>query len=295
MAEHTSGVVEAQVDYLTCSAHSDDGARRLSALAQELLAGAEAAGDKRTGWRSMGYIGDHAGHIDWGRRDERQAILRISGHPAAGELTRALSCADYVSRLDVAVTWRATPPDPHLGANAYSNAEAWYATHPRAAVPSHTTDAKGGYTMYLGDRRSPYFGRVYNKEAERASRQDADLAAHYAGCWRYEVEAHDSRAVALADAICTAEDRPAWVQQWLWDFYSSRGIPPMFPASGAVALLPGFHRRTDDESSLRHLERNVRPTLKRLRAHGRDADLRIALGLDPGEDSLRQLRLLLHR
>jgi hypothetical protein len=295
MPEHTSSVVEAQVDYLTCSAHSDDGARRLSTFADDLLTGAEAAGNKRVGWRSMGYLGYHAGSYDWGRRDERQAILRISGHPAADLLTKAMSCADYVSRLDVAVTWRAVPPDPHLGANAYSLAEAWYSSHSRAAVPSHTADALGGYTCYLGDRRSPYYGRIYNKEAERLSRQDPDLAEHYAGCWRYEVEAHDSRAVALAEAICAAGERPAWVQQWLHDFYADRGIPPMFPPTGAQALLPGFHRRTDDESSLRHLARNVRPTLTRLRSHGREDDVRTALGMNPGEDALRQLRLLLMR
>jgi hypothetical protein len=292
MTEHTSSVIEAQVDYLTCSAHSEERSLRLDALADYLIEGQEALGNKRAGWRSMGYVGYHAGDIDWGRRDDRQSILRVSGGRAAELLSRAISVADNFSRLDVAVTWRAVPPDPWLGRNAYSNAEAWYHQHTNAARPMATGDADGGFTCYLGDPRSPYYGRIYNKEAERASQRDKAMRDRYQGCWRYEVEAHDSRALALATAIGDQEDRDSWIQQWSHDFWTKRGIPPMFPPTGAAAILPGFHRRTDDESSLRHLAKNVRPTLKRLKAHGRENDLRDALEMSPFKSLADQLAYL---
>lgn len=280
MPNYTGSVIEAQVDYLTVSAHSEDRSRALSDLADDLLTGAERLGNERIGWRSMGYQGVHCGDIDWGRRDERQAILRVSGHRAAELLTPALAVSDYVSRLDVAVTWRATPPDPYLGQNAYTLALMHFAKHPRSAVPSQIRDALGGCTTQIGDRRSPYCGRNYNKEAERASQKDEDLAERYRACWRYEVECHDQRAVVLADLINAREDRAALIQAWSFEWWEKHGVPPAFPHSGAHAILPGFHRRTDDESRLRHLARDVAPTIRKLRARGRYQDALKALGLE---------------
>lgn len=294
MPNDTSAVVESQVDYLTCSTHSEKRSLMLDAWGDELIEGQESLGNRRQGWRSMGYVGYHAGDVDWGRRDDRCSILRVSGGRAKDLLTRAATIADNFSRLDVAVTWRAVPADPHLGANAYSLASAHFSAHRRAAEPTNITSPTGGTTCYLGDRRSPYFARIYNKEAERASKNDKKLREWYEGCWRYEVEAHDSRALALATAVADAPDRGAWIQSWLHDWFTERGIPPAFPTSGAQAILPGFHRRTDDESSLRHLERNVRPTLRRLAAHGREDDLRDALEMTPFKalaDQLAYLRL----
>ena len=293
MTDHSSAVIESQVDWLTCSAHSEDRSRQLSDLADDLLTGAEAAGNHRVGWRSMGYLGYHCGQIDWGRRDERQAILRVTGGSAHTHLRRVLEVSDYVSRLDVAVTWRAAPPDPHIGRNAYSLADLWYRKHPRAMQPSFHGDAAGGYTCYLGDRRSPYYARIYNKEAERASRQDDTLAQHYAGCWRYEVEAHDQRAVALASAVADSGQRADWIQEWLYQFFTTRGITTPFPATGEAVLVAGFHRRSDDQTRLRHLARNVAPTVARLQARGLGREAREALGLEPGEKLLTRLEQLL--
>jgi hypothetical protein len=288
-------VIEAQVDWLTVSAHSEERSRKLSDFADDLLTGEVAAGNHKTGWRSMGYEGFHSGHIDWGRRDDRQAILRVSGGPADALLVPALALADNCSRLDLCVTWRAAPPDPHIGANAYSLAFLFHQTHSRSARPEFQGDADGGYTCKVGNRRSPFHGRLYNKEAERASRLDADLAKHYQACWRYEVEAHDARALALATMVAERVERPAAIQQYLYDWWNTHGVPTAFPESGADALELGFHRRSDDETRLRHLERNVRPTIKRLRAHGREDDLRERLGFASGAKEIAELRELLAR
>lgn len=295
MTDHTAAVIEAQVDWLTASSHSEDGSLKIDAYADVLIEGQEALGNRKAGWRSMGYIGYHCGDVDWGRRDNRQSIIRISGGRADELLGAVFPLADYVSRLDVAVTWRAVPADPHIGENAYSNAEMYLRAHPKASIPSHTGDALGGYTCYLGDRRSPYYGRIYNKEAERASRGDDTLAKRYASCWRYEVECHDSRALALASVLATDADRPDVVQQWVYDFWQQRGVPPAFPPTGKVALVPGFHRRSDDETRLRHLARNVAPTIKRLREHGRYEEAREALGLDSSNLLLTELERLLRQ
>lgn len=279
MTEYTSRVIESQVDWLTASAHAEASSDRLEEVGRALAAAAEIDGNTPTPWRSMGFVGAHCGQIDYGRRDRRQSIVRLSGQAAHDWLPTVLPLADTVTRLDVAVTWRAVPPDPNIGANAYSLADLWWREHPQSALPSQKRDAAGGCTVYLGDRRSPYYARLYDKQAERESRQDRDQADHYQGCWRYEVEAHDSYAGRLAEAVTSCGDQAAFIQQWLFDYWGKHGVPPMFPPSGAVALLPGFHRRSDDERRLRHFERNVAPTVRRLVANGREADVRRVLGL----------------
>lgn len=293
MAKYSGKVIEAQCDWLTCSAHGDESSGRLEDYARHLTEVEASKGNRRAPWRSMGYEGQHCGQIDWGRRDGHSVLFRASGGRATDVLDTALSLADHVTRIDLAVTWRAEPVDPLIGANAYSLASLFHEAHPRAAIPSQTRDALGGCTTYLGDRRSPYYARIYNKEAERQSRGDDDLAKHYRSCWRYEVEAHDQRAMALAAALSEHDERPPWVQQWLYEWFSKRGIPPAFPETGADSLVPGFHRRTDDETRLRHLARNVAPTVARLRANGRGIEARQALGLDPTEALLRELQGIL--
>lgn len=290
MTHYSGTVIEAQADWLTCSAHGDETSERLEDYARHLLEVEVSKGNHRAPWHSMGYAGQHSGQIDWGRRDGHSVIFRASGQSATDVLDEALSLADHVTRLDLALTWRAEPVDPLLGANAYSLAELFFREHPRAAVPSQKRDALGGCTTYLGDRRSPYYARIYNKEAERLSRQDERTAEHYRACWRYEVEAHDDRAMALATALADHDERSPWIQQWLYEWFTKRGVPPAFPETGADALVPGFHRRTDDETRLRHLARNVAPTVARLRANGQhDRTLR-ALGLAPEEELLRELQ-----
>lgn len=292
MHEYSGQVIESQCDYFTVSAHGEDRAATLEAYGRHLQKEAEAEGNDPSPWRTMGYAGTHCGHIDLGRRDSHSVILRVSGHPAGGCLSTALSAADNVTRLDVAVTWRAEPPDPLLGMNAYSLAELFLREHPRAGVPSQKRDALGGCTTYLNDQRSPYYARIYNKEAERLARNDPELAEHYRACWRYEVECHDARAMAVAEALDAREDTAIFCQQWVWDWFTKRGIPPAFPEAGAVALVEGFHRHTDDETRLRHLARNVAPTVRRLATRGKLPAVREALGLDSSNLLLTELERL---
>lgn len=57
--------------------------------------------------------------------------------------------------------------------------------------------------------------------------------------------------------------------------------------------MPGFRRRSDADSKLKHIRRNVRPTSDWLRKAGHDLDLREALGFAPLETLNKQLALML--
>lgn len=291
---HDSGeLIESQVDWLTASAHGKERSQRLMDVARHVAKEEAAQGNQKRRWRLMGYEGHRIGRIAYGRRDDASALVQLSGDAAERRLTDVLSEADVVTRLDLAATWRATPPDPLFGRNQYVLAEMFYRSHPRSARPWFVGDASGGFTCYLGSRESATFLRIYDKGAESLASDDREGLERYRACWRVELEAKASMASALATMVADREDRADYVRGYLVSFMEAHGMQAPFLAGGRVSLLPGFRRRSDETSKLQHLARNVKPTVRWLESRGRGADLRIALGIDHMEDSLRELQRIL--
>lgn len=279
MADHSGVVIESQVDWLTVSAHGQDAARNMLDLALGLAKEEVAKGNRERRWRLMGYEGTHVGRIEYGQRDNQSTILRLIGDSAREHLDVALSLADNVTRVDLATTWRAEPPDPLLGRNCYALAEMFWQSHPRSAKPGYHGDAAGGYTCEIGARESDRFFRIYNKGAECVAQGDKEGAERYRACWRFELEAKATMAEAVASMVAEREDRADFVRDYLVSFLEAHGIPPPFVAGQPVALLPGFRRRSDAESRLEHLARNVRPTVTWLKEQGMLERVLDALGL----------------
>jgi hypothetical protein len=280
MPENTGTIIEAQVDWLTVSAHGERKAQNLLALGKSLEAEQRALGNKRRAWKMMGYVGTHCGAVEHGAQGTDHAELRLIGDLADRELTKALSAADLVTRCDIAVTWRAEPADPLLGQNAWALATMHHAAKPRSALPWRVTDANGGYTVYLGARGSEQMLRIYHKGAEAVAKGSDDEQEKYKDCWRYELECKGSISLPLADRVNSHDDRTTFVQQYLYEWCQRHGVEPAFPFRGSVAIIPGFRRRSDSDSKLRHLAKNVRPTVEWLASEGKLDLARKALGLD---------------
>lgn len=277
---HDSGqVIESQVDWLTASAHGKERSTRLMDVAHHVAKGEASQGNQKRRWRLMGYEGYRVGRIAYGRRDDSSCLVQLSGDAAEANLTVVLGEADMVTRCDLAATYRFCPPNPLEGRNQYALAEMWHSAHPHSARPWFVGDAGGGFTCYLGKRESATFLRVYDKGAESKARDDAQGLERYRACWRYELEAKAQMAGALAQMAAEREDRANFVRDYLVSFMAAHGMEPPFLAHGAMSLLPGFRRRSDEESRLRHLTRNVKPTVRWLVERGRLDDVRRALEL----------------
>lgn len=291
---HDSGVlIESQVDWLTASAHGKERSQRLLDVAHHIAKEEDRQGNQKRRWRLMGYEGYRVGRIAYGRRDDASCLVQLSGDVASSGLTDVLGESDVVTRLDLAATWRATPPDPLLGRNQYALADMFHQSHPRSARPWFVGDSGGGWTTYLGSRESATFLRIYDKGAEALASNDRAGLERYRACWRFELEAKAAMAGALATMVADREDRADYIRGYLVSFLEAHGMSAPFLAGQPVALLPGFRRRSDEESRLKHLARNVRPTVQWLESRGRGQDLREALGIDRLETSLRELEGLL--
>lgn len=229
MPDHSGVVIESQVDWLTASAHGEDRAGRLLDWARSAEKEEKAKGNKPKSWRLMGYIGTHCGAVEWGQRDRGATLVRLIGDRAAESLADVLSLADTVTRVDLATTWRADPPDPTIGERLYSQAAWWHRDFPKSALPSCVRDENGGFTAYLGKRESEYFFRCYNKEAECRALGDYEGLKRYVAAWRFELEVKGSPAIPLSHRVNDTADSAAYIQNYLWTYLDQHGIKPPFP------------------------------------------------------------------
>lgn len=285
MANTPATVIESQVDWLTVSAHGTDRAHGLAWLAHEWAQAEKSAENKLRKWNLAGYTGQMVGRVRWGQRDEHATLVQLSGQLAEDHLDELVELCDGITRVDLAVTVRTAEPDPHVGPNAYLLGTWHNRDHPNSALTWRVTDARKGETVYIGKRESDYFARLYNKEQECISNDDAPGALRYANCWRYELECKGLAAPTIALSAHSAPNRSSYCQGAVHSFYAGHGVEPIFRPDGERVLLPGFRRRSDAESRLRHLGRNVKPTIDWLREAGRLSDALAVLGLAELDDT----------
>ena len=273
-------VIESQIDWLTLG--WDDGPKADRA---EAWAFARAQAERRAGYRELpfrllGFEGWTVGRVRLGRRSDA-LLLQLSGDLADVYADTLVPLADRLSRIDLAVTVRLQEADDLLGENTYAQAEAHWQENHKRAQPSLIQDAAGGCTAYVGKRSSDRFLRVYNKFAESVAGGDPAAIARYPNCWRYELESKGLAARPTALAAVGASDRPAHIQQYLYDYTVDHGIFPAFAATGDRVLQPGFRRRSDYGTRLAWVRKSVNPAIKQMLEEGDRAEILDALGLGP--------------
>jgi hypothetical protein len=283
LPKSTSTIIESQPDWLTGACTGAERSAALTDLAVRLATEEEGAGNKITRWSVQSYQGRRCGRVGLGEAEGDRTIIQLSGDLAAQHLTEALPLLDRVTRIDLAVTVRTAEPDPHVAANAYELASLWWDEHPRSAAPWSIRHKQKGDTTYVGSRESDKFLRIYDKMAECKGHHDARNAERYENCWRYEIECKGHPAGLIALTADRALDQTAYVRGVMNHYLHTHGIEPIYTDASPCIPLPGFTRRTDAESRLFNLGRNVRPSLDWLRDAGyaEEALAILGLGINP--------------
>lgn len=281
--QDTITVVESQPDWLTAACHHRENTWRLARLALELIDGERQAGARVRPFRLQGYVGQQAGRVRYGER-ENAGLVQLSGDLARQHLEAVRGLQDSLTRIDIATTVQLPTYDPEVGRRAFAQAIAHRTEHPRSALPSQTSDADGGYTLYLGDRTANYYLRLYNKQAERLAAHDSEGAEQYARCWRVELECKGGPAPMLAKLVDEHPDPSGYIQSYLHTYLAEHGVTPIFPPSGCKALKPGFTRRSDRAKTLSWFRTAVAPGIRRLLADAPGRDVYDALGLPVPSD-----------
>lgn len=277
-------VMESQLDWITCAAHTTGNVDAMSAYVTRLARAEGELGNKARPFRSNGYVGEWIGRVRYGWRSDF-FLSAVSGDLAERHFSDLYGMSDSVTRLDLAVTVQLDIPDDAVAKQHWEEANAYRAEHPRVSRPHLHQDGDGGATLYLGERVSDWYLRVYNKERECQNANDSDGVRRYQRCWRYELECKAGASTSMALAADSTANRADWCKNYLYQYAVTHGLAPRFTPDGPCVLRPGFRRRSDATTKLGWLTKSVRPTLIWLNAKGYGGDVRKALGLDDGPQS----------
>ena len=270
-------VISAGIDYISASIKSTEpsavqwfgnATQYAEAIASE---GYEIKPAARLGYQGFSVSGMFAGMREDGY------FVQISGERAQAGFNAVYNHHTHFSRLDVQVTCSTSTGNPSTAVNAQQSIARANETISKARQRDATLiqSLSKGATCYVGSRKSPQFGRIYDKFAESSE-------SVYKNAWRYEVEFHNQLATQAARTFASSEypqsvQSAIFVKQW----YQKRHIPCPWSTEAALYALPSLPKQPSDvDEKLKWLETQVAPAIRRLLKLGlRDTILEV-LGLD---------------
>lgn len=265
-------VVNASVDWITCTSSTKDAKGALWNVGYRMLDRAEGEGEQTTAWHAHGYDGWTNGPVTLGARKDG-CILRISGQQAGYQWLKAFAAAENCSRLDLAVDCELDRPVTTLARQIYQDVRHVRPSNGRPPTRSLILSGDGGSTVYVGARSSEQFGRVYDKGVQSKTCQAGTW-------WRWEVELKGRQSWAHAGALRSVDDHQVLLCATVAHWFRSRTHHTYTSSSKSPSILLSTERSSVDRQLL-WLSQGVRPTVQRLVDRlGRDR-IMFALGLLP--------------
>jgi hypothetical protein len=267
---HSITIQSVGVDWLTVTASEGKQRDLLREYGIELMMADAKAGNRVYPFRLRGYEGGSTKSVQVGERGP-SVLVRLMGIKADSEWEELLALAQGCSRIDLQVSVRQEPFDKDLAIRTWQ--EAKHLADAEGKPPQYDLYARknAGSTLYIGDRASRYFARMYDRWAK--TKQDDDL-----GVWRYEVEAKRERAAQVAATLPRGDQALPWAKGFVYGHFATRGVSPIFAHDTPISLPPLHEEPTDADRSIAYLGRVARPVLERLSSWGRLADGLRALG-----------------
>lgn len=224
----------------------------------------------------LGYEGISCGGAFVGER-AMDSIAIYTGGLAAYCYDDTYHAHAHCSRMDVQCTIELARDDPIFGQHRYQEAIRANDLLPetRQRVLDERKRHKGGATYYIGARKSPAFGRIYDKMRE--SKEEA-----YRNCWRYEVECHNDESTTLYHHLRVVDvPLPAVIMQFVAHWFVKRGVLCPFWLTGSPdPLWSKVVDKSDSDRRLKWLRLQVAPAIRTLREVCNDATIAQALGID---------------
>jgi len=245
----------AGVDWLTGTASDKTGVLLLRNTIESIFADLKTQGVVTRPWSHLGgYRGTSMDSVHYGE-GAQGAIAVISGADAMVYWATVIDMLKP-TRIDLQVTALLHRP---------SNLASLYYD---ALEPGRTksfvlmTGTAGGATLYVGQRSSLQFGRLYDKGVEEGTYRPGWL-------WRFEVECKGRAATAAKRMLqCGSQSLGALIADMVWRWYDDRGIPPVWPLGACDVVLTADAKVSDRDRTLKWLARSIRPCLNRLQQAG---------------------------
>lgn len=233
-------------------------------------------GNKVKPWGMAGFSGWRCGSVQVGTRDQ-EVCVRLSSDAAARSWRQVVQHCQNVSRFDVQATVQVAGSVARL-IDKYKRAARRNSTKfgDKRRV-RWVQEHHGGYTLYLGNRQSNVFGRIYDKYAE--SKMD-----HYKNCVRAEAQFQYKLARIIAHGLYSLPSPMPRMASHLTQFFHGRDVDLELPFTDAATYCCS-RQRSDVAKTLAWLQTSVRPSIMMLVALGHGEDMFRALGLISDDDA----------
>lgn len=270
MSHTTDVVIGLGCDYLTCTAKDRKHAASLYDVGSSLMQRETQAGNKKVAWGLRGITGWSSGSVQLGTLEELVCV-RLSSAVAHQHWPEVVQHSDNVSRIDLQATVR-------VKSSVTRRIDSYKRTAQRDAdrtkvkkVVRWIQEHHGGYTLYLGDRGSEVFGRIYDKH------EDTPID-EYRDCIRFEAQFQKRIAKFVAHQLLKSESQIPTIAGYVRQFFASRGIVlERLQMSQGTYCCPRI--RSDLDKNLVWLAQAVSPCIRRLMDAGRGDEALRALGL----------------
>lgn len=285
---------EANIDWVTLSKKEETGEwlRAVSVIVGKLIAKGEIPQEVS----ANGYEGQRTGGFTWMRNPQGNVYISSSSETSQEAFYTFAPMADNCSRLDLEVTVQFDRYVPRLARTEHDKLEAMdeagetRVANGRPPIVRLASTAGGGQTLYLGDRTSRVFGRMYDKSRDPSLSEEGKY--EFRNCWRWEVETKDdySRSALLFCKEKWANDPEYRLPQNLiagtvlgWFADKSVIVPDLDTELERLHFsVQAVAKLTSIEKTLVWIMRQVRPAVERAIDWGFRDEILIALGLAKG-------------
>lgn len=232
-------------------------------------------------WKALGYKGFQSGSVRYGTRRDSSALFS-SGDDAMKITHMLVFDYDYlelnVTRIDLCVDIALREP-VRGWLRRLRDSDNFTRLHARQKRDTRLIESTTGDTLYIGNRESPRFGRIYDKSAH----YQADLGSVY----RFEIETKRNVSQPVFNHLFPEKEDSTF--SWGEFIPRSRSIiKGQFGRWGVVVDLDGARseliraeaRISTMESQLQWLSTSVSPMLQKLMDKGYKQQVFDALGLN---------------
>jgi len=277
MAKKANGcsLLDASIDWSTCTYSEGLRSRFAASKAAALLKARGEQGFDISDSNRLGFVGQRTEGLFYGWRADLLMVI-CSGEVAAAHSSFFLGLAGNVSRLDLAVTLRDDDVDRDWTEIALKQCSLDGRIDSGILKTHRITGTPDGCTLYIGQRSSDRFIRIYDKSAESKN-------LYPERSWRWEIEYKRPRAGIVAARLLASGGGPMSVIDIVRSGLLDLRIRLPYGNSGSTWLPHVPRRDSSDDTRLKYTTRVVRPFLQKLIDRVGESRVRQALSRSLGD------------
>ena len=257
------------VDYITATAYRPGPGHTFKELGSHLIGQSALSGNDVRPFKASDYRGYQSGGVCVGTRHDTH-IIRLSSDEARDHWREVYKLATNVSRIDLQLTFKLDREhEPFIREQHAQAIRAKQGQGRRREIELKWNSIKGD-TLYIGNRSSDIFARVYDKGRQEKSERAGVLI-------RQEIEYKRRTAKLIAESLDRAESVNTHLARLVSTYL--RRFELQTPPAGEANIQCARGRTTDNDIKRAWLHNSIRPSVTRLVSAGMLSEVLEALGL----------------